>query len=134
MNALTREFVDGLSAEKNEPAWMRAHRARCLEVFGRAPLPRFGPDLSELDFSDLAYYARPVDPVKRWEDLPDEIRRTFAALRLPEAEQKALAGLGPRSTPRSCTGPSSTRSAPKGSSSRAWTPRSASTRGSRGTS
>jgi Fe-S cluster assembly protein SufB len=94
MNALTREFVDGLSAEKNEPAWMRAHRARCLEVFGKAPLPRFGPDLSELDFSDLAYYARPVDPVKRWEDLPDEIRRTFSALRLPEAEQRALAGLG----------------------------------------
>jgi Fe-S cluster assembly protein SufB len=91
---LTREFVEALSVEKGEPTWMRAHRDRCFAVFEGARLPRFGPDLSGLDFSDLSYYARPVDPVKRWEDLPDELRRTFNALRLPEAEQKALAGLG----------------------------------------
>jgi Fe-S cluster assembly protein SufB len=91
---LTREFVEGLSAEKGEPPWMRSHRQRCLTVFDGFRMPRFGPDLSALDFSDLAYYARPVEPVKRWEDLPDEIRRTFEALRLPEAEQRALAGLG----------------------------------------
>jgi hypothetical protein len=27
---LDREFVEALSYEKNEPAWMRAHRLRCL--------------------------------------------------------------------------------------------------------
>ncbi|HEU67653.1 MAG TPA: Fe-S cluster assembly protein SufB, partial [Candidatus Acetothermia bacterium] len=91
---LTREFVEELSVEKGEPSWMRAHRERCLTVFEKSPLPRFGLDLSQLDLSDLAYYARPVEPVTRWEDLPDEIRRTFHTLRLPEAEQKALAGLG----------------------------------------
>ncbi|MCX7751143.1 MAG: Fe-S cluster assembly protein SufB [Candidatus Bipolaricaulota bacterium] len=91
---LTREFVEALSAEKGEPRWMRDHRLRCLEVFEKSPLPRFGPDLSALDFSDLAYYARPVEPVRSLDDLPEEIRRTFIALRLPEAEQKALAGLG----------------------------------------
>ncbi len=92
--ALTREFLEQLSGEKSEPAWMRAHRQRCLAVFEGLRMPRFGPDLSSLDFADLAYYARPVEPVKRWEDLPDEIRGTFQALRLPEAEQRALAGLG----------------------------------------
>ncbi len=91
---LTRQFVEGLSVEKGEPAWMRLHREHCLSVFEQSRLPRFGPDLSQLDFTDLSFYARPVDPVQRWEDLPDEIRRTFNALRLPEAEQKALAGLG----------------------------------------
>lgn len=91
---LTREFVEALSGEKGEPAWMRAHRERCLAIFEKMSLPRFGPDLSTLDFSDLSYYARPVEPVRRWEDLPEEIRRTFDALRLPEAEQRALAGLG----------------------------------------
>lgn len=91
---LTREFVEALSYEKGEPRWVRDHRLHSLQVFERSPLPRFGPDLSTLDFSDLAYYARPVEPVRSWEELPEEIRRTFLALRLPEAEQKALAGLG----------------------------------------
>ncbi len=91
---LSRDFVEELSWEKNEPAWMRAHRLRCLEIFEKLPMPRFGPDLSELDLGDLTYYARPVEPVRRWEDLPEEIRRTFQALGLPEAEQKVLAGLG----------------------------------------
>ncbi len=91
---LTRDFVEALSSEKGEPRWMRDHRLHCLAVFEKTPLPRFGPDLSALDLSDLAYYARPVEPVRSWDDLPEEIRRTFLALRLPEAEQKALAGLG----------------------------------------
>ncbi len=91
---LSKDFVEHLSWEKGEPAWMREHRLRCLAIFEKLPMPRFGPDLTELDLGDLAYYARPVDPVRRWEDLPDEIRRTFQALGLPEAEQKALAGLG----------------------------------------
>lgn len=91
---LSREFVTQLSWEKNEPNWMREHRLRCLELFEKLPMPRFGPDLSELDLGDLMYYARPVDHVSRWEELPEEIRRTFQALGLPEAEQRALAGLG----------------------------------------
>lgn len=91
---LTREFVAELAWQKGEPEWMRAHRLRCLAVFERLPMPRFGPDLGELDLGDLTYYARPVEPVRRWEDLPEEIRRTFQALGLPEAEQRALAGVG----------------------------------------
>ena len=90
---LSRAFVEQLSWEKNEPAWMREHRLRCLEIFERLPLPRFGPDLSALDLGDLTYYARPVAPVERLEDLPEDIRRTFQALGLPEAEQRALGGL-----------------------------------------
>jgi len=91
---LNREFVEALSYEKNEPAWMRAHRLRCLSVFEKLPMPKFGPDLSELDLGDLMYYARPVEPVSRWEDLPEELKKTFQALGLPEAEQRALAGVG----------------------------------------
>lgn len=91
---LSKDFVEELSWTKNEPGWMREHRLRSLEVFEKLPMPRFGPDLSELDLGDLTYYARPVEPASRWEELPDELRRTFQALGLPEAEQKALAGLG----------------------------------------
>lgn len=91
---LSKDFVEELSWTKNEPGWMREYRLRSLEVFEKLPMPRFGPDLSELDLGDLTYYARPVEPASRWEELPDELRRTFQALGLPEAEQKALAGLG----------------------------------------
>ncbi|MCS7217187.1 MAG: Fe-S cluster assembly protein SufB [Candidatus Bipolaricaulota bacterium] len=91
---LSREFVERLSWEKGEPAWMREHRLRCLAIFEKLPMPRFGPDLSALDLADLTYYARPVEPVRSWEELPEELRRTFQALGLPEAEQRALAGLG----------------------------------------
>jgi Fe-S cluster assembly protein SufB len=91
---LTREFVQHLSGEKGEPRWMREHRLRCLAAFRKLPMPRFGPRLAELNLAELEYYARPVAPVERWEDLPEEIRRTFQALGLPEAEQRALAGLG----------------------------------------
>jgi Fe-S cluster assembly protein SufB len=65
-----------------------------FRVFEKLPMPKFGPDLSELDLGDLMYYARPVEPVSRWEDLPEELKKTFQALGLPEAEQRALAGVG----------------------------------------
>lgn len=91
---LSREFVEELSWAKGEPDWMKRHRLRCLEIFEKLPLPRFGPDLSSLDLGDLKYYARPVEPVRDLNELPEEIRRTFQALGLPEAEQKALGGLG----------------------------------------
>jgi len=57
-------------------------------------MPWFGPDLSEVDFDDIAYYLRSVEPVESWDELPEEIKRTLEELGLPEAERKALAGLG----------------------------------------
>ena len=91
---LTAELIEEISREKGEPRWMLEHRLRALEIFRKLPMPRFGPDLSELDFSDISYYLRTVEPVGSWEELPEEIRRTLEELGLPEAERKALAGLG----------------------------------------
>ncbi|HDC92578.1 MAG TPA: Fe-S cluster assembly protein SufB, partial [Candidatus Acetothermia bacterium] len=91
---LTAELIEEISREKGEPRWMLEHRLRALEIFRKLPMPRFGPDLSEVDFSDISYYLRTVEPVGSWEELPEEIRRTFEELGLPEAERKALAGLG----------------------------------------
>ena len=91
---LTEELIEEISREKGEPRWMLEHRLRALEIFRKLPMPRFGPDLSEVDFSDISYYLRTVEPVGSWEELPEEIRRTLEELGLPEAERKALAGLG----------------------------------------
>ncbi|HAF71494.1 TPA: Fe-S cluster assembly protein SufB [Candidatus Acetothermia bacterium] len=91
---LSQRVVEGISREKGEPRWMLELRLRSLELFQRLPKPNFGPDLSEIDLSDLAYYVRSVEPVKSWDELPEEIKRTFDELGLPEAEREALAGLG----------------------------------------
>ncbi|HIE48360.1 TPA: Fe-S cluster assembly protein SufB, partial [Candidatus Bipolaricaulota bacterium] len=91
---LTREVVEEISREKGEPDWMLRLRLRALEIFQRLPMPKFGPDLSEVDLADISYYLRSVEPVASWDELPEEIRKTFDALGLPEAEKEALAGLG----------------------------------------
>ncbi len=91
---LSAELIEAISREKGEPGWMLEHRLRSLRIFEELPMPRFGPDLSEVDFGDIAYYLRSVEPVESWDELPEEIKRTFEELGLPEAERKALAGLG----------------------------------------
>ena len=91
---LTREVVEEISREKGEPDWMLRLRLKALRAFQELPMPRFGPDLSEVDLDEVAYYARTVEPVASWDELPVEIRKTFDALGLPEAEKEALAGLG----------------------------------------
>ncbi len=91
---LSVELIEEISQEKGEPKWMLEHRLRSLKIFEELPMPRFGPDLSEVDFDDIAYYLRSVEPVESWDELPEEIKRTLEELGLPEAERKALAGLG----------------------------------------
>lgn len=88
-----KKIVENISYQKNEPTWMRKFRLKALEVFAAKPMPSFGPDLSELDFSKINFYLRPeVIHANRWEDLPDDIRRTYEKLKIPEIEKKYLAG------------------------------------------
>jgi Fe-S cluster assembly protein SufB len=48
-----------------------------------------------LDFQDIYYYVKPMEGQgKTWEDVPEEIKRTFDKLGIPEAERKFLAGVG----------------------------------------
>jgi Fe-S cluster assembly protein SufB len=92
---LTRELVEEISRQKGEPEWMLEKRLRGLELWEREPFPSWGPSLDGLDLANLAYFVRPeADEARRWEDVPPEIRRTFDRLGIPEAEQKALSGVG----------------------------------------
>lgn len=86
-------IIEEISWQKKEPAWMRELRLKALVVFEAKPLPLFGPDLKELDFSKINYYLRPeVIHARRWESLPAEIRRIYEKLKIPEMERKYLAG------------------------------------------
>jgi len=92
---LNEDVVRAISSHKGEPAWMLEYRLRALQAFRRKPMPDWGADLSDIDFDNLYYYAKPVDSAKRsWAELPEGIRRTYDRLGIPEAEKNFLSGVG----------------------------------------
>src|SRR6202020_159245 len=73
---LTAELVAKISEFKSEPQWMRDFRLKALEYFLARPMPTWGsPMLAEVDF-------------------PDDVKKTFDRLGIPEAERKFLSGVG----------------------------------------
>jgi len=92
---LTEDVIREISEQKNEPEWMLELRLKALETYEKLDMPTWGPDLSELDMSQIATYVRPkTDMKKSWEDVPDDIKNTFDKLGIPEAEKESLAGVG----------------------------------------
>lgn len=90
---LTEETVRKISAEKKEPKWMLDYRLKSYEAYKKLPMPDYGPDLSELDLKDMLYYQKMTDKKYRdWKDVPDDLKKTFDRLGVPEAERKYLAG------------------------------------------
>src|SRR5512147_577958 len=80
---------------KVEPQWMLEFRLKALDHFLKRPMPTWGPSLKELDFDEIYFYVKPTEKQeKSWDDVPDDIKRTFDKLGVPEAERKFLAGLG----------------------------------------
>lgn len=92
---LSADRVIAISHEKNEPQWMTDARLRSLEIFFQKDMPDWGADLSGLDHQDIHYYIKPIDGQKHdWQDIPSDIKETFNALGIPQAEQRFLAGVG----------------------------------------
>ena len=92
---LDEEVVNAISSRKGEPDWMRQFRLRSLRAFQKKSMPNWGADLSDINFDDLYYYAKPTDDQKKsWDDVPAYIKETFERIGIPEAERKFLAGVG----------------------------------------
>jgi Fe-S cluster assembly protein SufB len=92
---LSRQVVEEISAMKGEPDWRRDFRLKALDHFEKRPMPNWGADLSDIDFSDIYYYIRPAEKQgKTWDEVPEYIKDTFEKLGIPEAERKFLAGVG----------------------------------------
>ncbi|QLH07895.1 Fe-S cluster assembly protein SufB [Nitrosopumilus ureiphilus] len=92
---LSKETVISISKMKDEPEWMLEFRLRSFEIFMKKPMPTWGGDLSVIDFQNIYYYAKASDKVeKSWDDVPDNVKKTFDKLGIPEAEKKFLAGVG----------------------------------------
>ena len=91
---LSEEVIREISKIKNEPEWMLEFRLKAYEKFLELDNPSWGPDLSEIDFSEYTYYIRPSDKIgTTWEEVPETIKDTFDRLGIPEAEKKFLAGV-----------------------------------------
>ena len=91
---LNEEIVTQISKLKGEPDWMLEFRLKALKSFRAMPLPKFGPDLSNLDFDSYTYFTRPTNKESQnWDEVPETIKNTFNKLGIPEAEQKYLAGV-----------------------------------------
>ncbi|AFZ69205.1 Fe-S cluster assembly protein SufB [Deinococcus peraridilitoris] len=92
---LRRDVVEMISKAKNEPQWMLDFRLKALDVYLSKPMPQWGADLSGLDMDEIYYYIKPEGMNARsWDDVPEDMRKTFERLGIPEAERAALAGVG----------------------------------------
>ena len=93
---LTEATVDYISGVKKEDEWIRDFRRRALKVFESKPLPTHWAtkDLENIDFSRIRYYlSQGQKPKRSWDEVPDDIKKTFERLGIPEQERKFLAGV-----------------------------------------
>jgi Fe-S cluster assembly protein SufB len=91
---ISREVVDELSKIKGEPDWMREKRLKSLEIYLRKPIPTWGVDLSGLNLDELVLYSPPTTGrFNSWDDVPKEMKDTYEALGIPQAEREHLAGV-----------------------------------------
>jgi Fe-S cluster assembly protein SufB len=92
---LTEALVREISAQKHEPAWMLKKRLQAFVLYQNKPLPTWGPDLSELNLDEIVYFVRPdTEEAVTWNKVPEDIKKTFDRLGIPEAEKTALSGVG----------------------------------------
>ena len=93
---LTPATIDYISAAKKEAEWIREFRHKALKIFESKPLPTHWAtkDLENVDFSKIRYYlASGQKPKRSWDEVPDDIKKTFERLGVPEQERKFLAGV-----------------------------------------
>lgn len=95
IKGLTKEIVEEISKEKEEPKWVLDIRLKALDYFYKLPMPNWGPDLSMLNLDEISTYVkRGINTSDKWEDVPEEIKNVFDELGIPEAEKKSLGGVG----------------------------------------
>jgi Fe-S cluster assembly protein SufB len=90
---LSEAIVREISAMKEEPEWMLEKRLAGYKQFLAKPTPQWGGNLNDIDYNDIYYYMKPTDKKSsNWDDVPEEIKRTFDKLGIPETERKFFAG------------------------------------------
>lgn len=92
---INEEIIRLISKNKNEPEWMLQKRLKALKLFQETKIPEWGPDLSSLDLNEIIYFIDPnAQETENWDEVPEEIKKTFDKLGIPEAEKTSLSGVG----------------------------------------
>jgi Fe-S cluster assembly protein SufB len=93
---LTENTIRYISAVKKEAPWILDYRLNALKTFLDKPLPTHWAtkDLENIDFTKIRYYlAQGQKPKRTWDEVPDDIKKTFERLGIPRQERKFLAGV-----------------------------------------
>ena len=126
---LNEDIVREMSWMKGEPEWMTQRRLKALRYFERRPMPKWGGDLSGIDFDNIFYYIKPIDKqVSAWDQLPDSVKATYDKLGHPRGgAQVPCRRHGPVRDRRSSTTATGTSWPARASCSAIWTRRCGST-------
>jgi Fe-S cluster assembly protein SufB len=93
---LNHGTIDYIVDAKGEPDWIREFRHKALDVFLSKPMPTHwaSKDLENIIFEKIRYYlSGGKAPSRSWDDVPEDMKRTFERLGIPEQERKFLAGV-----------------------------------------
>src|SRR6266513_2426730 len=93
---LSEKTIHYISDVKQDPDWVREFRLNAYKIFMSKPMPTHwaSKDLEAIVFDNIRYYlSGGTQPKRNWEDVPDDVKRTFERLGIPEQERKFLAGV-----------------------------------------
>ena len=79
---LNKDIIRQISKLKEEPEWMLDLRLKAFDVFVKMENPKWGPDLSFINFDDYIYYSPSKKKMENdWDKVPETIKNTFKKLR-----------------------------------------------------
>ena len=93
---LTEQTIHYIADVKDEPDWVREFRLKALQTFLSKPMPTHwaSKDLDAIVFENIRYYlSSGAAPKRSWDEVPEDVKRTFERLGIPEQERKFLAGV-----------------------------------------
>jgi Fe-S cluster assembly protein SufB len=95
-SGLNENVIRYISGVKKEADWILDFRLRAYQTFLSKPMPTHWAtkDLENINFDKIRYYlSQGQKPKRTWDEVPDDIKRTFERLGIPEQERKFLAGV-----------------------------------------
>jgi Fe-S cluster assembly protein SufB len=95
-SGLSEDTIRYISDVKKEASWILDFRLKAYQTFLSKPMPTHWAtkDLENIDFNKIRYYlSQGTKPKRTWDEVPDDIKKTFERLGIPEQERKFLAGV-----------------------------------------
>ena len=93
---LTEDTIRYISGVKEEPEWILDFRLKAYKTFLEKPMPTHwaSKDLEAINFDKIRYYlSNGTRPSRSWDEVPEDVKRTFERLGIPEKERMFLAGV-----------------------------------------